>query len=72
MEKRWVQLLIQQQRRLEVKKIMCFKRTVKFLKFKFWLKSHNNNNNNNNSSYKAHNTAIASLCAGKEEKNEKC
>ena len=24
-------------------------------------------NNNNNSSYKAHNTAIASLCAGKEE-----
>ena len=31
----------------------------------------NNNNNNNNSSYKAHNTAIASLCAGK-GKNEKC
>ena len=27
----------------------------------------NNNNNNNNSSYKAHNTAIASLCAGKEK-----
>ena len=28
---------------------------------------HPNNNNNNNSSYKAHNTAIASLCAGKEK-----
>ena len=27
----------------------------------------NNNNNNNNSSYIAHNTAIASLCAGKEK-----
>ena len=27
--------------------------------------NNNNNNNNNNSSYKAHNTAIASLCAGK-------
>ena len=27
----------------------------------------NSYNNNNNSSYKAHNTAIASLCAGKEE-----
>ena len=26
-----------------------------------------NNNNKNNSSYKAHNTAIACLCAGKEE-----
>ena len=25
------------------------------------------NNNNNNSSYKTHNTAIASLCAGKEK-----
>ena len=29
------------------------------------------NNNNNNSSYKAHNTAIASLCAGKEKGKER-
>ena len=35
--------------------------------------TYNNNNNNNNSSYKAHNTAIASLCAGKGKKEEeKC
>ena len=38
-----------------------------FMYPRFSVPTHNGHINNNNSSYKAHNTAIASLCAGDDE-----